>query len=322
MLAGLCYLGSAVGLAAYLFARALFSPPPRAPLTPPRGREAPLSKGDLPWLAGSALSGGILAPILLFSGLKLCSASYASILMNCEAILTALLAYLFFRESAGKKLWLSAILITAGAGVLSWDSSALRLSFEPGMIMILLACLMWALDNNLTGRISAKDPAMIALIKGFCAGSVNVAAAFLTGDALPGIAIICAGLILGAAGYGFSLIFFIRALREAGAARTAVIFGAYPFIGAGVSVLALGEPFSARLAVSSAFMASAFLSLASEKHSHAHRHERLNHDHLHAHDEHHRHGHGGQEEEFHSHPHAHDEQTHTHPHSPDIHHKH
>src|SRR3954467_4053567 len=64
LLAGLLYLGSGLGLSLlYLFRRG------SAP------REAPLGRGDLPWLAGAVVFGGILGPVLLMLGLRLTSAS-------------------------------------------------------------------------------------------------------------------------------------------------------------------------------------------------------------------------------------------------------
>jgi drug/metabolite transporter (DMT)-like permease len=62
LLAGLFYLGSGVGLAlATVVGRSLHFVRP----------EAPLSIGDLPWLAAIVLFGGILGPTLQMSGLTL-----------------------------------------------------------------------------------------------------------------------------------------------------------------------------------------------------------------------------------------------------------
>jgi hypothetical protein len=45
---------------------------------------------------------------------------------------------------------------------------------------IVLACLGWALDNNLTWQISGSDALFIAATKGIVAGTVNFAIALLT----------------------------------------------------------------------------------------------------------------------------------------------
>lgn len=56
ILAGLLYLGSGLGLSGWRAWRRLTA----APLT-----EAPLTRPDLPWLAGAVAAGGMAAPVLL-----------------------------------------------------------------------------------------------------------------------------------------------------------------------------------------------------------------------------------------------------------------
>ncbi|MGD9885043.1 MAG: EamA family transporter, partial [Reyranella sp.] len=53
MLAGLLYGGAGVGLLAVHLARRALG-----------GAEAHLARGDLPWLAGAVVSGGIVGPVL------------------------------------------------------------------------------------------------------------------------------------------------------------------------------------------------------------------------------------------------------------------
>src|SRR5690242_13558459 len=62
VLAGLLYLGSGLGLAIARAARRGHDVGPT---------EAPLRRGDLPWLALIVLSGGVAAPILLMLGLAM-----------------------------------------------------------------------------------------------------------------------------------------------------------------------------------------------------------------------------------------------------------
>ena len=66
-LAGLLYLGAFAGLSVYSITRGIVSPG--------NVRSANLQKGDLPWLFGAVLSGGIIAPICLLFGLKQIPAS-------------------------------------------------------------------------------------------------------------------------------------------------------------------------------------------------------------------------------------------------------
>ena len=96
----------------------------------------------------------------------------------------------------------------------------------------------------------------------------------------------------GAVGYGLSLLCYLRAQALVGAARTASVFAAAPFVGSAVA-LALGAPWPGV-----AFGAAAALMLvgvwlhASERHAHRHRHEPMRHEHIHTHDDgHHAHLH-------------------------------
>ncbi len=307
-LSALCYLGSGAGLLAW---RLLAG-----------GRsEAPLERRDLPYVWGFVLAGGVSAPLLLFTGLNLTTSSSASMLLNFELVFTSLIAIMVFREHGGARFWAAAALITAGACALSWEGGGIVLG--PGALLVLAASLAWGVDNNLTARVSIKDPVTLAAIKGLAGGAINGAMALYLYGGLPPLKFALAALLLGVFSYGVSLVLFILAMRGLGASRAGAFFGAYPFMGAALGVAALGEPVTARLLAGGALMLAAFLALAYERHAHAHRHSPLEHDHSHDHgDGHHTHVHQDFSAGRHSHPHRHDPVEHTHPHLPDAHHRH
>ena len=186
------------------------------------------------------------------------------------------------------------------------------------------ACLARALDNNPTRKVSAADPVQIAMLKGLCAGSVNVALGLLLGAKFPATVALLASAVIGLLGYGVSLPFFVLALRHLGTARTGAYFSLAPFVGALVSIALLGESFNMGLIAASVLMGGGVWLKLTEKHEHAHSHEAMEHDHLHSHDEHHRHPHAGGEPsgEPYSHPQRHEPLVHSHPHFPDLHHRH
>src|SRR3954470_23273377 len=72
LLAGLLYLGSGLGLVAVSAARPAIARP----------AEAPIRRADIPWLAATVFTGGIIGPLLLMVGLASTSASSASLLLN------------------------------------------------------------------------------------------------------------------------------------------------------------------------------------------------------------------------------------------------
>jgi drug/metabolite transporter (DMT)-like permease len=313
LLAGLLYLGSGFGLTLlYLFRR----------MSAGGSGEASLTRSDLPWLAGTVFFGGVLGPVLLLYGLVLTDAASASLLLNLESVFTLGLAWIVFHEHVDRRLFLGALAIVASALLLSWQGGIGRMGWGP--LLIALACLSWGIDNNLTRKISAVDPVVLAAIKGAVAGSVNTVLAFSLGAALPGLFAVSSALLLGFVSYGIGLVLFIVALRHLGTARTGAYYGTAPFIGAIAATIILGTPLTATILMAGLLMAfGAWLHL-SERHAHGHLHEEMEHSHRHVHDEHHQHEHGADDPpgEPHSHRHRHSALYHTHVHWPDLHHRH
>ncbi|WP_323117963.1 DMT family transporter [Burkholderia alba] len=317
LVAGLFYLGSGAGLAAVMLVRRLTA----------RGAEArrqasrfPLA--ELPWLAGAIAAGGVAGPALLMLGLTTTPAATGSLLLNLEGVFTALIAWIVFRENVDGQIFVGMIAIVAGGVLLSWQPGAAGL--PAGALLVAAACACWAVDNNLTRKISTHDAVAIACVKGLTAGTVNLLIAWRLGAAPPGAAQTAAAMLTGFAGYGVSLVLFVVALRNLGTARTGAYFSIAPLCGVGLSLIlwpAWPSPLFWAAAASMAF--GVWLHLR-ERHEHAHTHSSLEHHHRHRHDEHHQHDHDfdwdGQEP--HAHPHRHTPITHTHAHFPDIHHRH
>lgn len=310
LLAGLLYLGSGIGLGVVRLLRDRAWRPP------------PLARGEWLWLLGAIGFGGVLGPLLLMLGLARTSAASASLLLNLEAVLTALLAWVVFRENTNRRVMLGMALIVTGAALLTGRGAAHPAG--PSALLIALACLCWALDNNLTRKVSASDAVFLAGLKGLAAGVVNTGLALLLGERLPGPTGVMQAMAVGLLGYGVSLVLFVLALRGLGAARTGAYFSTAPFMGAAVAILVLGEHPSAMFWLAAVLMGAGVWLHLQERHEHAHAHPPIRHMHRHVHDEHHQHAHdfvwdGG---EPHTHAHTHALLTHTHPHYPDIHHQH
>ena len=144
MLAGLLYAGSGVGLGLWLAVRGSLWRLAERP------RFAP---GDYKWLAGAVISGGVIGPALLMLALAASSASSVSLLLNLESVFTALLAWFVFRENFDRRLMLGMSLIVCGGVILGWRPGEIATSWPA--LAVAGACLCWALDNNLTRKISA-----------------------------------------------------------------------------------------------------------------------------------------------------------------------
>lgn len=311
LLAGVLYLGAGIGLAGVHIGRDIFGIP--AP-------EAPVHRSDYPWLAAVVIFGGVIGPLLLMLGLAHTDATAAALLLNLEGLATMGIAWVVFRENVDRRLLLGALAILAGAAILSWRGGAVTVGI--GAIYIAGACLAWGIDNNLTRKLSAADPVVIAMTKGLVAGSVNVLIALGHGATLAPAPTLLAAAALGFFAIGVSLVLFILALRHLGTARTGAYFSLAPFIGAIIAILLLHEAVTPQLLVAGGLMGLGLWLHLTERHEHAHTHEALEHEHAHTHDEHHQHRHDGPVTEPHSHWHQHRPMRHKHPHYPDLHHRH
>jgi drug/metabolite transporter (DMT)-like permease len=313
MLAGLLYAGSGLGLSLWLVLRRW--------IRPLSGRPG-LAATDYKWLAGAVVSGGIIGPVLLMLALSAASASTVSLLLNLEGVFTALLAWFVFQENFDRRVLLGMLLIVVGGLLLSWPSGGISASLPA--LAVAGACLCWAVDNNLTRKISAGDSVQIAGIKGLAAGAVNLCASAAFGAARPALESALAAALVGFLGYGVSLALFVVALRLLGTARTGAYFATAPFIGAALAFALLGEVPDTVFWLASVLIAAGVILHISERHGHLHHHEANRHTHFHTHDEHHRHEHDSAWEgsEPHSHAHDHVPMSHSHDHYPDIHHRH
>src|SRR5204862_3880360 len=129
-----------------------------------------------------------------------------------EGVFTALLAWFVFHENFDRRIALGFALIMTGGFVLSWQGGPRgHLGFPAASLAIAAACLCWAIDNNLTQRISGADPLRLAAIKGGAAGTVNLALCLATGAHWPPAAQVTGALLVGFLGYGVSLALFVLA---------------------------------------------------------------------------------------------------------------
>lgn len=309
LLAGLLYLGSGIGI--FIVRRAR------------RASKVELTTGEAGWLLGAIAAGGVAAPVLLMWSLANMAASEASLLLNAEGVFTALLAWYVFRENFDARIAFGLALMVAGAIVLSWPANAQFATVLPAL-GVLSACFAWAVDNNLTRKVSLADATFIAMAKGLVAGIVNLTLGLLAGATIPAAIVVLSAALLGFVSYGVSLTLFVVALRHLGTARAAAYFSTAPFAGAVFALMLLHETLTLSLVIAGLLMGVGVWVHLTERHEHVHAHEPLEHEHEHEHDEHHQHDHpdpvaAGTR---HSHWHRHQALTHIHPHFPDAHHRH
>jgi len=308
-LAAFLYLGSGTGISLVKLTQRMQS----------KEAEAGIKPSDIKWLSGAIISGGIAAPIILMISLQNTPASTASLLLNFEGVGTTLIALLFFKEAISRRAWTAIIIITLASIFLStYFKSGFGLSL--GALGIILACVLWGLDNNFTRNISGKDPLAIVAWKGLVAGTFSFLLALFLGNPFPLLTTILGTLLLGFVGYGLSTILFIRSMRGLGAARTSALYGTAPLAGVLLSIVIFGEFPSFLFIIAAIMMIGGALLLINEQHAHSHVHTALIHEHSHKHDD-PAHGHDTAKG-VHSQEHEHPAEEHEHDHMPDIHHRH
>jgi drug/metabolite transporter (DMT)-like permease len=194
--------------------------------------------------------GGIAAPVLLMYGLQQTAASTAAILTNGEIVFTLALSSLFFGEKPRGPVGLFAVVLVVIGLVIATteDLTALEsiLELNPGNIMILASMLMWAIDNNVSRRLTLKvSPAKIAMVKSLAGGLIllAIALAMSKGDSIAAIKLDMWMLIIimSISGFGGALLLFLEGIKRIGTVKTMSMFSMTPVFGIVIAALALGE---------------------------------------------------------------------------------
>jgi drug/metabolite transporter (DMT)-like permease len=199
-----------------------------------------------------SILGGVLAPILLFYGLERIDASEAVILTNAQIIFTVLLSSLFFGEKPNGIIGYTGIIIVfVGLFVATTelDTSGSLFKYEPGKIMIVGAMLVWAIDNNISRRLTKRStiwPAKIAMLKFLIGGIILFGIATIAVEEsssfrsrlqiIDSLLLIKPSewlIIIAVSLFGFAgaLSLLLESLKRIGTIRTMMIFSLTPIFG-------------------------------------------------------------------------------------------
>ncbi|MHB0924148.1 MAG: DMT family transporter [Bellilinea sp.] len=308
-LAGLLYLGAALGVTVLLMRDRKFVLPWR------------MDRRNSLLLIGSIVFGGIFGPLALLAGLRLASAASVSLWLNLEMVATALIGHFIFKDHLTRRSWVAAAGIFAAAIVLAAGEGA---AGALAGLLVLGACVSWGIDNHLTALIDGITPAQSTLWKGLAAGTTNLIIGLSLAPLVASYGEVLGGVGIGIVSYGLSIVLYITSAQQLGATRSQLIFSSAPFWGVLLSILLLGETFTWQHGVAAVLFVASIAILYHEQHGHAHRHTAQQHEHMHNHEDgHHQHEHEQTAEVgWHSHPHEHTPLEHVHPHWPDLHHRH
>lgn len=196
-------------------------------------------------VAGWLLAGSVFGPALYFLGLKLTSGVQGVLMINMEAMFTALLAFLIFRERLTLTTVGASVAVLAGGIWLSMPESGggFLAGSALGNVLIALGYLGWGTENNLGRLLGEEIPAVtLVSLKALVAGIVMAILALVFGQPLAVPWRVVPGIVAsGAFSLGLSLAFFYVAMQQIGAGRTGLISSTSSFWGVIGALLLLGE---------------------------------------------------------------------------------
>jgi len=201
-------------------------------------------KKDIPKLSVCILSGGFAAPLCVLTGLTLVTAFQATLFLNSETVFTLILALGIFHEKVKVKGWIGIVLILAILLLWSVNFNILNLSsaYSPGVLLIMLGCFFWGLDNNIDQKLSVKPPAQLTCIKGLSGGAISLLVSVLFSQqsaptAMEWVGIVCLAFIT----FSISIVLFLLALKNAGTITTSSIFSISPLMSSILTIFINGN---------------------------------------------------------------------------------
>lgn len=286
-------------------------------------KEAALQRKHVSRLLLMTLCGAVIGPVALSWGLQHTSGMSASLMLTMEAVFTMLLSCLLYQEQIDRRVGLAMFFLTLGGVLLVFDRTENGATQVIGLLVVTGATISWAVDNTLSRALADFDTGQVVLSKATLGSICSFLIAVATGETTLSLFAGVSLFLIGAAGYGLSLHFYLLAQRAFGAARTGSVFATAPFIGA-VIAFGLGErEVSLWLLAGMVLMLIGVMLHITEQHEHEHEHEIQEHEHAHSHDDgHHTHSHTTIPARMHSHQHKHELVKHRHSHTPDLHHVH
>jgi drug/metabolite transporter (DMT)-like permease len=210
------------------------------------------------------LTGSVIGPSLYFIGLRLTSGVEGVLLINTEAVFTAFLAFVFFKERMTSKIFWASVAIIAGAIWLSWTGTGLLSASALGNILIALGYVGWATENNL-GRVLGEDIPAVTLVclKALVAGVAMAVIALVFGEPLSVSWHVVPGIVAsGAVSLGLSLALFYVAMQYIGAGRTGLISSTATLWGVTGAILLLGESLTLKIVGGGVLMLAGVLGFA------------------------------------------------------------
>ncbi len=117
-------------------------------------------------------------------GIRISSGFAASLMLNMEAVATALIALAVFGERVSPSIWLAVVCMTA-MGVLVTGTGGAGSAPVTGAMLILGSCVAWGIETNVVATLSSRNPLVVTLFECLPAAVVLTLVAALRTGGLP-----------------------------------------------------------------------------------------------------------------------------------------
>ncbi|MEM3637385.1 MAG: DMT family transporter [Conexivisphaerales archaeon] len=194
----------------------------------------------------TGILGAGIAPYLFFRGLDMTTAADAALLSNGEALFTTVLALLFFKERLNGLQAAAAVIVFIGLIAVTTNLDVRAVHFFEGLegnITVLLATLVWGIDNNLSRIVGQRmNPTVFTRYKNII-GSAFLLSILLASNQkiVPSQDSILYIMLIGVFAVGLSTAFLMNALSRLGAIRAVMLFSTASIFGLLFAVIVLKE---------------------------------------------------------------------------------
>lgn len=213
----LMYLGGGIGLLfIHLFAKTIKS-----------NTKNKITKKEIPKIL-LIIFCELMASILIIEAIKRIDSSLVSLLCVFEIVMTSLCAYYIFKDPITKHETISIVLIFIGGIILNFKYGIFS-NISISSLLVIGACFFWGIMNNVTAKISFKEPEFLTSIKCLSVALLYFIMILIKGDLSFNYPIL---ILYGFFTYGFGILFYVISTKYLGASKATLVFSFSSIFGA------------------------------------------------------------------------------------------
>ena len=217
-------------------------------------RESKITKKEVPKIVTIVIC-ELLASFFIIEAVKNIDASLVSLLSIFEIVMTSLCAYLLFKDPIEKNEVIAIILVLLGSFILNFKHGILS-NISINSLLVILACLCWGIENNITASISSKEPSFFTSIKCSAVALLYLILVIIKGDFAFTYPIL---ILFGFFTYGLSILAYALSTKYLGASKATLVFSFSPIFGVILAILIYNEDITHSFLISLILMITAII---------------------------------------------------------------